>query len=447
MKLHTTLWQGDRPVFETTEATFAPDAQDERNLLNLYPDMRFQTLLGFGGAFTEAAGSVLNQMPETAREAVLQGYFGKDGLGYTVGRTHIDSCDFSLGNYSAVTDPADTDFATMNLARDEQYILPYIQRAQEIAGQDVRMLLAPWSPPAFMKTNGQRNGGGELLPQYRDAWAKYIARYITLLMQRGVHPLAVSTQNEPKAVQTWDSCIYTAEEERDFVRDHLAPALKAAGLDIGITIWDHNKERMFDRSQTILADQAADTAVTGVAFHWYSGDHFEAIELTHLAHPDKLLLFTEGCVEYSRFSNSQLFNAQMYAHDIIGNLNAGMHAFVDWNLVLNAQGGPNHVGNLCDAPVMCDVATGAVDVKLSYHYIGHFSRYLKPGAVRIGKTLYTAALEACAFQNPDGGLACVVLNRSAEAQPFTLRLKDQTCKLNAPAGSIQTVLIDAQEWQ
>jgi len=446
MKLYSTLWQGEKPVLKTQETVFTRDDQDERNLINLYPEMRFQTLLGFGGAFTEATGYVLGKMPKESREDVLQAYFGKDGLGYTIGRTHIDSCDFSLGNYSAVTDPTDISFETMNLARDEEYILPYITRAQDIAGRDIRMLLAPWSPPAFMKTNGMKNGGGALLPEYRSAWAKYIAKYISLLMARGVKPLAVSTQNEPKAVQTWDSCVYTAEEERDFVRDYLAPALKATGLDIGITIWDHNKERMFDRSQTILADTGANDAVTGVAFHWYSGDHFEAIELTHLAHPDKQLIFTEGCVEYSRFSKGQLSNAQMYAHDIIGNLNAGMHAFVDWNLVLDAQGGPNHVGNFCDAPIMCDIEAGTVEIKLSYHYIGHFSRYLKPGAVRIGKTVYTAGLEACAFQNLDGSIVCVTLNRSAQELPFTLRLNGKTSKLVVPAGSIQTAVIEATEW-
>ena len=445
MQLYTTLWQDNEPVQTTAKASFIPDLQTETPLINLYPEMRFQTLLGFGGAFTEATGSVLNQLPPEKREAILQGYFSRDGLGYTLGRASIDSCDFSLGNYCAVTDPNDTDFSTMNLQHDETCLLPHLRRAQEIAGRDIRMLLAPWSPPAFMKTNGQRNGGGSLLPQYRDAWARYIAKYIGMLMDRGVHPLTVSTQNEPKAVQAWDSCVYTAQEERDFVRDYLSPALRAAGLDVGIALWDHNKERMFDRSREILADPLTDASVAAVAFHWYSGDHFEAVELTHLAHPDKLLLFTEGCVEYSRFTENQLFNAQMYAHDIIGNLNAGAHAFVDWNLVLNQQGGPNHVGNFCDAPVMCDVETGTVYTRLSYNYIRHFSHFIRPGAVRIGKTVYTAGLEACAFQNPDGSLACVVLNRGEKDLPFTLRLCDHTCALSAPAGSIQTVVIDADE--
>jgi glucosylceramidase len=445
MKLHTTIWQQNAPVFQTAELIFLPDEQTENNLINLYPEMRFQTLLGFGGAFTEAAGSVLNKMPAEVRETVLQGYFGRDGLGYTLGRTHIDSCDFSLGNYSTVTDPDDTAFATMRLSREETYILPHIRRAQELAGRDIRILLAPWSPPAFMKTNGQRNCGGSLRPECYFAWAKYMVKYLGLLVESGVHPLSVSTQNEPKAAQPWDSCVYTAEEEGAFVRDYLAPALQAAGLNVGITLWDHNKERMFDRSQAILADPRTDATVTGIAFHWYSGDHFEAIELTHLAHPDKLLLFTEGCVEYSRFAADQLANAQMYAHDILGNLNAGAHAFVDWNLVLNAQGGPNHTGNYCDAPVLYDVENSKVETKLSYHYIGHFSRYLQPGAVRIGKTVYTAELEACAFQNPDDSLVCVVLNQSEKELPFTLRLHGKTCCLSAPANSIQTALIHAVE--
>ncbi len=445
MYIYSTLWEGDKPVHTAREAAFAPDTQEEGGLINLYPEMRFQTLLGFGGAFTEAAGYVLGKLPEDVRESVLQGYFGPDGLGYTLGRTPIDSCDFSLGNHSAVADPADTDFTTMNLEREETYILPYVRRAQQIAGRDVRLMIAPWSPPAFMKTNGRRNGGGALRPEYRDAWARYMAKYVRMLMERGVHPLAICTQNEPKAAQTWDSCVYTAGEERDFVRDHLAPALKAAGIDAGVMIWDHNKERMFDRSQTILADPAADAAVTGVAFHWYSGDHFEAIELTHLAHPDKLLVFSEGCVEHGCGVTGQLAGAQRYAHDIIGDLNAGAHAFIDWNLALDARGGPNHVGNYCDAPVMCDLDAGTAETRLSYRYIGHFSRYLKPGAVRVGKTVYTAELEACAFENPDRSLACVVLNRGVRELPFALRLDDRVCRLSAPAGSIHTVLIGAAE--
>ena len=404
MKRFTTCWQDEKPVFDVQDAPLVRDDQQENTILNLYPEMRFQTILGFGGAFTEAAGSVLEQMPLQAQTEILQAYYGQDGLRYTMARTHIDSCDFSLGNHCTVTDPSDTEFVTMNFAREERYILPYLLRAQQMAGAGIRVLLAPWSPPAFMKTNNDRNGGGSLKPEYYAKWAKYLAKYLTAMQQRGVTVYMVSAQNEPKAAQKWDSCVYTAQEEGEFVRDHLAPALKAAGLDTGITLWDHNKERLFDRSQSILRDSGTNAAVAGIAFHWYSGDHFEAIALTRLAHPDKLLFFTEGCVEYSRFSAGQLRNAQMYAHDMIGNLNAGMNAFLDWNLVLDQQGGPNHLSNYCDAPIMCDTNAGTYALKLSYRYIGHFSRYLQTGAVRIGKTCYTDTLETCAFQNPDGSL-------------------------------------------
>lgn len=445
MKQYVTRWLDEQPVLQQLETSLYPDDQQESNILNLYPEMQFQPIMGFGGAFTEAAGSVLEKMPRSVQAEILEAYYGQDGLGYTMARTHIDSCDFSLGNHCAVTDPEDTEFATMNLAHEERYILPYLLQAQKIAGRDIRMLLAPWSPPAFMKTNNERNGGGSLKPEYYAAWAKYMATYLSAMQQRGLFPYMVSTQNEPKAVQTWDSCVYTAQEESTFLRDFLNPALKAAGLPTGITIWDHNKERLFDRSQSILRDPETDAAVAGIAFHWYSGDHFEAIALTRAAHPDKLLFFTEGCVEYSRFSKGQLPNAQMYAHDMIGNLNAGMNAFLDWNLVLDQEGGPNHVHNYCDAPIMCDTLAGTYERKLSYHYIGHFSHYIQPGAVRIGKTCYTDTLETCAFQNPDGSLVCVILNRNERDIPCTVRINQRVCSCVAPASSISTLTLSAEE--
>ena len=445
MKQYTTCWLDEKPVHQTQEASLQQDDQQENSIVNLYPEMRFQTILGFGGAFTEAAGSVLEKMPSDTQAEILEAYYGQNGLRYTMARTHIDSCDFSLCNHCAVTDPEDTGFATMNLAYEERYILPYLLQAQRIAHTDIRVLLAPWSPPAFMKTNNERNGGGSLKPEYYAPWAKYMAMYLAAMQQRGLVPYMVSAQNEPKATQTWDSCIYTAQEESTFVRDYLAPALKTAGLSTGITIWDHNKERLFDRSQSVLQDPETDAAVAGIAFHWYSGDHFEAIALTRLAHPDKLLFFTEGCVEYCRFSDGQLPNAQMYAHDIIGNLNAGMNAFLDWNLVLDREGGPNHVHNYCDAPVMCDTLTGNYECKLSYHYIGHFSRYIQPDAVRIGKTCYTDTLETCAFQNPDGSLVCVILNRNNRDIPYVLRVNQRVCPRIASANSISTLVLSAEE--
>ncbi len=427
----------------TSEAYFVQDEQGvENELINIYPEVEYQKLIGFGGALTEASGYTLHQMSEEVYAKVIEDYFGKDGLNYTFCRTHIDSCDFSLGNYSAVTDPEDTELKTFSLERDEKYILPMVRKAQETSEKKISFLLSPWSPPAFMKTNGQKNQGGKLKPEFRGLWAKYLSKYISEYKKLGVDVAALSVQNEPKAVQSWDSCVYTAKEEGEFVAEFLAPQLKADGLgDIDVIVWDHNKERAYERARDVLAIGNNREDVDGVGFHWYSGDHFESLEILRKVYPDKKLIYTEGCVEYSRFGGaSQLKNAQMYGHDILGNLNGGMNAYIDWNIVLDEKGGPNHVGNFCDAPIMCDTKNNTYEKKLSYTYIGHFSKYIVPGAVRVGYTKYTDRLEVTAFKNPDGTFAVVVLNRTKEAIPFIVRLDGQLCKLEAEADSISTLI-------
>ena len=442
---HTTLFDGGVVKQVTTPLqVVADDDTQEVQLLNLYPDIRYQTIDGFGGAITEAAGSVLRQMPEKTAEKILRGYFGPEGLRYSFVRTHLDSCDFSLGNYSAVTDPQDKEFKTFSLARDEKYILPYIRLAEQYAGHKIGVMLTPWSPPAFMKTNNDRNHGGKLLPEYADAWANYICRYIREYENRGITVEFLTVQNEPHATQLWDSCRYTHEEEREFLEKHLYPALQKAGLEkIKINLWDHNKERLFECASTCVT-ASTNAMIDGFAFHWYSGDHFDAVRLVREQYPDKRLIFTEGCIEYSFRDKDQLKNAQIYAHDMIGNFNAGMNLFFDWNIVLDEKGGPNHVSNLCDAPIMCNPNTKEVEYKLSYYYIAQFSHYVLPGAKRIAVTCYTDKLETVAFVNPDGTFAVVLLNRTEQCMPVTLRIKGSLIACEIEANSMTTIVCVAK---
>lgn len=439
----TTTYEQNQGITRAYSAPVTADSGAEKDTLNLYPSMTYQTIEGFGGAMTEAAAYTYSLMDDKTRQECLEAYFGKDGIGYTQGRMHIDSCDFSLGNYSAVTDPEDTDFQTFSFEREETYILPFLRDAQKVHGGNLTLLLSPWSPPAFMKTNGERNHGGKLKPEYRGQWAKYICRYIREYRKMGLTVRYLTIQNEPKATQTWDSCVYTAEEEKEFLRDFLYPALQENGLaDIEIGIWDHNKERMFERACAIIDDETS-RMVSFVGFHWYSGDHFDAVRLVQEKFPGKKLIFTEGCVEYTFFNdNSQLQNAQMYAHDILGNLNAGMCAWFDWNVLLDEKGGPNHVGNYCDAPLMYDQSRGKLEKKLSYTYIGHFSRYIKPGAIRIATSQSSDVLETTAFQNPDGSFVCVLLNRSQSAIPLVVRIEGQEVAMEAAPSSITTLFLE-----
>lgn len=414
---------------------------DVMHMVRVYPDLEEQEIEGFGGAFTEAAAETFAELSEGAKAEFLEGYFGEKGLRYVLGRMHMNSCDFSLGNYTYVEE-GDVDLHSFDISHDRARIIPLVKQAMECSGsEEFGILVSPWSPPAYMKTNGEMNHGGKVLDEYRKLWADYYVKYLLELKKEGLPVKYLTVQNEPEAVQTWDSCIYTAQEEGHFAADYLAPALKEAGLeDIQIFIWDHNKENMYDRAKGSFSVPGCRDVVSGVAMHWYTGDHFDGIRAVKKTYPEKRIFFTEGCVEYSRFADSgEVQKAEMYAHDMLGNLKAGMEAYFDWNLLLNEKGGPNHVKNFCAAPMMAD-GKGGIEKRLSYYYIGHFSRYVKPGAKRILVSSFSDDLETVAFLNPDGSRVVVLLNRTEVIVPVCLAENNQGSYLELAAHTICTVI-------
>ena len=437
----STWYQENERCREEKEVEFISDGGEENCLLNLYPSVTYQTFEGFGGAFTESAGYIYGQMHQEQKEEMLRAYFDRSEMGYRMVRVPIDSCDFSLGHYEAAGDAEDKSFAQFQLERVEKNIFPLLDDAQRIYGGNLEIMLTPWSPPAYMKTNGDRNHGGELKPEYKKAWADYICRYIKEYRKRGYLVKRMSLQNEPKAAQTWDSCVYTAQLEKEFLRDYMWPALQENDLsDIEVFIWDHNKERAYERACEII-DETTKHMVAGIAFHWYSGDHFEALQMIRDRFPDKKLILSEACIEYSKFaSDDYLKNAQKYAHDMIGNLNHGMNAFYDWNVVLNEEGGPNHVGNFCDAPFLYDTKKIELIRRNTADYLWHFTHFIKTGAVRIGMSRYCDALEATAFLNPDGQIVVVLLNRTCCDIKVYLRLEDQMAEVLVKSNTIVTAV-------
>ena len=413
---------------------------DSMATLWVEPCRRFQAIAGFGGAFTEASASVWQGLPSAQQTQVLRDYFSPtEGHGYTFCRVHMNSCDFSLGNYAHVEQYDDVSLASFSIARDQQALLPMIKAALIVAGQPVKLLVSPWSPPAWMKSNGQMNRGGTLLPQYANAWARCFVKFIQAYAAEGVPVWGVSVQNEPAATQSWDSCIYSAEEERDFVRDHLGPALHKAGLGhIAIVIWDHNRDLMVQRAGTVYADAEAAKYVWGTGFHWYGENHFDHVQLVHDAWPDKHLLFTEGCQEGGPHHGSWALG-ERYARSIINDLNRWTVGWIDWNLLLDHSGGPNHVGNLCSAPMLATEDGTAVTLQSSYFYLGHFARFAKPGARRVLCAASREDLECTAFVNLDGSVVAVALNRTDAEIEFHLRLAEGvSAPAKLPAHSIAT---------
>jgi len=364
---------------------------------------RFQALEGFGAAFTEAAAVTWQALDEATRHRFLIDCFSADaGHGYRLCRVHMNSCDFALGNYAHADTPGDMALDGFTIERDRQALLPFIQAALRVAGQPIKLLVSPWSPPAWMKT--------------------------------------VSVQNEPAATQRWDSCLYTAEEERDFVRDHLGPALAAAGLArVRIIVWDHNRDLLVERASVVYADPAAARFVWGAGFHWYGEDHFDHVQLLHDAWPDKQLLFTEGCQEGGPHHGDWAVG-ERYARSIIKDLNRWTCGWIDWNLLLDETGGPNHAGNLCSAPVMADRASGALLHQGAYFYLGHFARFVHAGSRRVLCAASLEALEATAWAQADGSAAVVAMNRTTAPLAFTLCLDGQHHAAALPPRAIATFI-------
>ena len=419
------------------------DAAPEATRVFVNPHVRFQQMEGFGGAFTESAACTWMALGEARREELLHAYFDRSrGHGYRLCRVHMNSCDFSLGNYAHAEVADDLALEHFSIARDRKALLPFIQAAQRVAGDELKLLASPWSPPAWMKSNGQMNGGGSLLPQYRAVWAQYFVKFIEAYAQEGVPIWGVTVQNEPMAVQRWDSCIYTAEEERDFVRDFLGPALEHAGMGhVRIVIWDHNRDAMVERASVVLSDPMAARYVWGTGFHWYVEDHFEHVQLVHDAWPEKKLLFTEGCQEGGPHTG-EWETGERYARSIIQDLNHWTVGWIDWNLLLDTSGGPNHVGNYCSAPMLADVAKDHLMPQSSYAALGHFARYVQPDARRVLCAATKEVIETTAFYNPDGSVVVVVLNRSENALSLDLAIGTAHWAITLPGRAMASYITE-----
>jgi glucosylceramidase len=430
-------WRADEPV-----ALVPAGSATGQLSIRVDPRVRYQSIEGFGGAFTEAAATTLLKLPAAKQEEILRACFDPaTGLGYTLCRTHINSCDFALGNYAYCEKPDDFDLKTFTLERDRAALIPMIQRAFKIAGDGLKIFASPWSPPAWMKTNAKMNNGGQLKPECREAWARYFARYIREYAGEQIPIWGVTVQNEPAATQRWDSCVYTAEEERDFVRDHLGPTLAREGLGgVKIIIWDHNRDHIYERALAAYDDPEAAKYIWGTGFHWYCNDSFDNVQRVHDAWPDKHLLFTEGCQEGGPHPGEWALG-ERYARSMIRDLNHWTEGWVDWNMLLDHTGGPNHVGNLCSAPIVADTRSGELLYQSSFFYIGHFSRFIRPGAVRILAAPTSDELECSAFAAPDGKIVVVVLNRTETCQLFELRIGSQAVMVEAPQRSIQTLVL------
>ncbi|MBD2714891.1 glycoside hydrolase family 30 protein [Microvirga sp. STR05] len=451
VQVYTTAANTQLRMAATDKLTFQPQPQPLETQPTVFvdPTHTFQTLLGIGGAMTDAAAETFAKLPKPQQQEFLQAYYSPTGgIGYTLARTTIHSSDFSSGSYTYVAD-GDKSLKTFSLKHDEQYRIPFIKQAQAAAGGKLTMYVSPWSPPAWMKDNKSMLQGGKLLPEFRQTWADYYVAFIKAYEKQGIPIWGLTVQNEPMAKQKWESCIFTAEEERDFVKGYLGPTLKKNGLsDKKLIGWDHNRDLIFQRAATLFDDPEASKYYWGLGFHWYetwtgSTMQFENLRRVHETYPDKNLVFTEGCVEnfnYEQVTDWRL--GERYGHSMINDFNAGTVAWTDWNVLLDETGGPNHVDNFCYAPIIGDTRSGKLIYTNSYYYIGHFSKFIRPGARRIATTSSRDVLQTTAFLNTNGKVAVVVMNSTEKEQPFQLWMKGQAAQATSRPHSIMTIVVN-----
>ncbi|ALW86648.1 glycosyl hydrolase [Hymenobacter sedentarius] len=450
-KVYTTAANTTQRLAAGDALAFQPAGQPLETQVCVFvdPGHTFQTMLGIGGALTDASAETFAKLPKAQQQELLQAYYSPTaGIGYTLARTSIHSSDFSSGSYTYVTDQ-DAALKTFSVQHDEQFRIPFIKQALAAAGGKLTLYVSPWSPPGWMKTNGEMLHGGKLLPQYRQAWADYYVKFIQAYEQRGIPVWGLTVQNEPMATQTWESCIFTGEDERDFIKSYLGPTLQKGGLgNKKLIAWDHNRDLLYQRTSTVLDDPQAAKYVWGIGYHWYetwtgSGMLFDNVKRVHETYPDKNLLFTEGCLEKFELAKIDRWDlGEKYGQSMIGDFNAGTVGWTDWNVLLDETGGPNHVGNFCYAPIIADTKAGKLLYTNAYYYIGHFSKFIRPGAKRIVSSANRDVLQTTAFRNPDGSVAVVVINQTDKPLDFQLWLAGQGAKTTSAAHSIMTLVVN-----
>ncbi|MEM6723373.1 MAG: glycoside hydrolase family 30 protein [Bacteroidota bacterium] len=464
-------------IFETSESgnklteltETAADVADDTIVLK--PSETFQTITGIGGSFTESSAYLLNQLSKANRDSVLEAYFGDSGAKYSLTRTHMNSSDFSLSNYSYAPVEGDKELENFSIEEDKDDIIPMIKDAMAVSSDGFKIISSPWTAPPWMKDNNNYVGG-KLLPEYYDTWALFFSKYHAAYKAEGIDVWGFTVENEPLGNgNNWESMHYTPDEMTDFVQNHLGPKLEADGVTAKILGYDQNREHLKEWVNSMYRDEASSKYFDGVAVHWYASTFMyfpEELQYAHDKAPDKHIIQSEGCIdaqvpawqddkwywakeatdwgytwapEEDKHRHPKYAPANRYARDLIGCLNNWVDGWVDWNMVLDRQGGPNWFKNWCAAPVIVDPEQDEVYLTPLYYVMSHFSRYIRPGAKRIGFEHEDDTLMVTAAENPDGSIAAVVFNPGEESRTIQLQLNERSTSFSISPKAIQTIVI------
>ncbi|CAG2115983.1 unnamed protein product, partial [Medioppia subpectinata] len=414
--------EGNR--FVRTELKLAPKDQHvdlDQNAAQLHVklnrDVKHQQIIGFGGAFTDSTGINIKKMGAKSEDHLIGDCFGKEGLEYNMGRIPIGGSDFSTRAYSLDDNTNDDKpLAKFNLTQEDLDLkIPIIQKAMKVATHDIRLFGSPWSAPKWMKTNNELIHGGDIKGQYLDVYAKYFVKYLDAYKAHGLNHWGITVQNEPWASQRWNSMHFDPKSMASFVANHLGPELARSGYGVDklqVMQLDHNVGIVKQWVNEYFADPVASKYTAGTAVHWYGHDPKEQLDAPHNQHPDKWMLATEACVE-GGVKLGDWNTANLYATDILGDLLHHVIGWVDWNMVLDTQGGPNWTNNFVDAPLIINPQLKEYYRQPSYYAMAHFSKFLAPGSVRVDTPIVTQSNNKAlvgGFRRSDGSTVVIAVN-------------------------------------
>ena len=464
-------------VYETSESgnkltKITEFISDENpSTIKLNPTEQFQTITGFGGAFTEASAYLLNQVSKKNRDIIIQAYFSEEGANYSLTRTHMNSCDFSLGQYSYSPVEDDVNLEHFTIQEDKDDLIPMIKDAMKASKDGFKIFGSPWTAAPWMKDNNKWVGG-KLLPKYYDTWALFFSKYVDAYKQEGIDIWGFTVENEPMGNgNNWESMEFTPDEMTDFVQNHLGPQLEKDNHDVKILGYDQNREHLNEWVDSQFKNEESTKYFDGTAIHWYASTYEvfpKELQYAHQKAPNKYLIQAEACVdsqvpvwqddawywkkeatdwgftwapEKDKYLHPKYAPVNRYARDIIGCLNNWVDGWVDWNMVLDTKGGPNWFKNWCIAPVIVNPDTDEVYFTPLYYTMSHFSKYIRPEAKVIGFEKSDNELQVTAAQNTDGSIAVVVFNEGKIKKSFKLLLGDKETLVNIDAQALQTIIV------
>jgi len=422
---------GTHRLTRLTNLQFQPQPNPNiTNLLQINYATTYQSIIGFGGAFTDSSAIVAHQLSENLQKILLEQYFSEDGLHYNVGRIPMGAADFSTSMYTYAPVWNDFELNNFSISMDLPLKIPFIKSAMAMSNETIYFFGSPWYAPDWVKNASNPVGTLNGVPgdKYHKAWARYFSKFIEAYESEGVPIWGITSQNEYSQVKIFAGLFYTPEQLADFIRVDLGPELRTNHPSVKIMTYDDDMDLMFVRiDQMIRRNNTIIKYIDGIAVHWYATEDmtfpdFYELFLTKLEYPQFFYFATEACEGYMKINQGPRLGMWKrgihYALSIIGDLLVGATGWTDWNIVLDLQGGPNQFQYYVDSPIIANTSSGNVFYKNPMYYtMGHFSKFLPRDSIRIEmkvlkekKIPFVEPLKVVTFKTPINQMVIVALN-------------------------------------